>query len=83
MVQCIQLYKINLQNMINLIEKAMELWNTTLILQHSEGKIEILGVKIHRAIIHAIGLSPLLFCLALDPLSNLIYEQGRGYTRIK
>ena len=46
MIKCMQLYKINPQ-IIKLIEKAMELWNTTIILQHSEGKFEILGVKMH------------------------------------
>ena len=58
-----QIYKISPQ-IINLIEKAMDLWNTTLILQHSEGKIEIPGVKIRRGIFQGDNISP-LFCLAL------------------
>ena len=78
MIQCMQQYKINLR-VIKLIEKAMELWNTTLILQHSEGKIEIPGVKIRRGIFQGDSLLCLLFCLGLDPLSNLINEQGHGY----
>ena len=79
MIKCMQIYKINPQ-IIKLIEKAMELWNTALILQHSEGNIKIPDVKIWCGILQGDGLSPLLFCLALDPLSNLINKQRHGYT---
>ena len=40
-----QVYKIDPQ-IVTLIEKAMMLYNTTLILPDLEGKIDILGVKI-------------------------------------
>ena len=60
--------------MIKLFEKAMELRNTTLVLQHLEGKIEMPKVNIRRGIFQGDGLSPLLFCLALDPLSKLFNE---------
>ena len=75
-----QLYKIN-PLIIKLTEKVMDLWTTRLILQHSEGKIEITGVKIRHGIFQGNSLLPLRFYLALDPLSNLIDEQGHGYTR--
>ena len=74
-----QIYKINPQ-IIKLIKKAVELRNTTLILQHSEGNIEIPDVKIRHGIFPGDSLSPLLFYLTLDPLSNLINKQGHRYT---
>ena len=65
---------------MKLIEKAISLWNTTLISLHLEGMIKIPGVKkIRRGIIQGDGLSLLLFCLALDSQSNLINEQEHGY----
>ena len=66
--------------MVTLIERAMMLWNTTLILPYLEGKIEIPGVKIRHGILQGDSLSPFLFCLSVDPLSNLINEQGHGYS---
>ena len=80
-IKCMQVYKIDPQ-IVTLIEKAMMLYNTTLILPDLEGKIDILGVKIWRGILQGDSLSPLLFCLALDPLSNLINKQGHGYNLI-
>ena len=45
MIKCMQIHKNN-PKIIKLIGKAMELWNTTLILQHSEGNIEIPDVTV-------------------------------------
>ena len=81
MIKCMQVYKIHPQ-IVKLIEKAMELWNTTLILQHSEGNIEIPDIKTWHGIFQGDSLYPLLFCLALDPLSNFINEQGHRYNLI-
>ena len=77
-IQCMQVCK-NYPQIVTLIEKAMTLWNTTLILRYLEGKIELPGVKIRRGILQGDSLFSLLFCLALDPLSNLINEQGHRY----
>ena len=79
MIKCKQIYKIN-RKIIKLREKAMELWNTALILQYSEGKIKIPGVKMDCGIFQGDSLSPLRLYLALDPPSKLIREQGHGYT---
>ena len=73
-----QVYNIDPQ-IVTLIDKAMILWNTTLIRPYVEGKIEIPGVKIRQGILQGDSLPPLLFCLALGILSNLINEQGHGY----
>ena len=73
-----QVYKIDPQ-IVTLMEKAMTLWNTTLIQPNLEGKIEIPGVKIRHGIFQGDSLSLLLFCFAVDPLNNLINDQGHGY----
>ena len=49
------------------------------VLPYLKGKFEIPGVKIQRGILQGDNLSPLRFCLALNPPSNLINEQGHGY----
>ena len=73
-----QLYKINHQ-IIKLIEKTIEQWNISLMLQHLERNIEIPGLKLRRGIFQGDSFFSLPFCLLLDPLSNLINEQGLRY----
>ena len=57
----------------------MEKWKTSVILYHQEGKLESREFNIKRGIFQGDSLFSLLFCLALAPLSTLLYETGYGY----
>ena len=57
----------------------MTKWNTDITLRHTKGEINIPNVKIRRGIYQGDSLSPLLFCLTLDPLSKLLKSNNIGY----
>ena len=61
------------------LAQSMKLWRTTLHLEHSNGKIKTRQIKIQRGIFQGDSLSPLLFCLALSPLSKLLKNTNYGY----
>jgi len=48
-------------------------------LYHTEGHIKTGKVAIKRGIFQGDSLSPLLFCLALIPLTNMLNKQGVVY----
>ena len=57
---------------INFLKESMEKWKISVILYHQEGKLESREFNIKRKIFQDDSLSPLLFCLALAPLSTLL-----------
>jgi len=57
----------------------MRMWNVDMILPHQNGEILIEGVKIRRGIFQGDAMSPLLFVLAMNPLSQMIEDLGNGY----
>ena len=65
------------------MEKSMTRWNTTMNLAHSGGTITTDRINIKRGIFQGDSLSPLLFCLALVPLSSQLNETGYGYRMSK
>ena len=77
-IKVLEIYKVS-PVIINFIKTCMQTWQTTLILNHSQGKIEIPNINIECGIFQGDSLSPLLFCLALFPLSKQLNESLRGY----
>ena len=64
------------------IANQLKQWKTDLTLRHNIGDIEIPQVQINRGIFQGDSLSPLLFCIAIDPLSKL-KDQHIGYSLSK
>ena len=77
-LKSLDLYKIS-PVISNFIRGAMSSWKTKLCLSHSEGMIKSNFLNIRRGIFQGDSLSPLLFCLALVPLSNELNNTGSGY----
>ena len=78
MLRCLELYKIH-PKIIQTLAAHMQMWQTSISLSHSKGKITIPEVKIRRGIFQGDSLSPLIFCLAIDPLSKLLKKCRSAY----
>ena len=76
--RCMELYKVS-DNVRGFLENQMSKWETDITLQHVNGSIQIPGVKIQRGIYQGDSLSPLLFCMTIDPLSKILKRKNIGY----
>lgn len=72
------LYGINL-TIVNFVKAAMRTWRTQMSLFHSEGFIQTNEITIKRGIFQGDSLSPLLFCIALAPLTNMLNSERVGF----
>ena len=77
-IKTMKLYKI-CPEITTFIEDSMKSWKTDLQLKYEKGEINIPSVNIKRGIFQGDSLSPLLFILALDPLSRLLNNMNTGY----
>ena len=77
-LKTMSIYKFNYK-MLNFMEKSMKSWNTTICLNHVQGLITTDKIHIKQGIFQGDSLSPLLFCLALVPLTSEINANGCGY----
>ena len=77
-LKTLSIYKFN-NKLINFMEKSMKSWNTTMYLNHVQGIITTEKISIKQGIFQGDSLSPLLFCLAIVPLTSEINASGYGY----
>ena len=61
------------------MKSSMKKWMTTLYLNHDKGTLTSRKININNGIFQGDSLSPLLFCIALAPLSVLINKSGYGF----
>ena len=76
--KCLKMYGIS-PNIEKFIADTMNNWATNLHLKHEAGEIIVRNVSIKRGIFQGDSLSPLLFCLSIDPLSRLLNSKDDGY----
>ena len=57
----------------------MSFWKTNLILSHENGTLRSNPIDVKCGIFQGDSLSPLIFCLALAPLSQILNDTGYGY----
>ena len=74
----INIYKIS-PNIIEFLKESMKHWSINLNLHHTSGSIDINHIKIKTGIFQGDSLSPLLFCMCVDPLSKLLNISKTGY----
>jgi hypothetical protein len=70
LTEILRIYKIHPQ-IIAVLTEAMKKWRTTVTLRRPEREITTNEIKIEKGIFQGDTLSPLWFCLAVNPLSNL------------
>lgn len=77
LLKVLDIYKVHPQ-LLSFLKIAMINWTTRL--QTSERTTETPPIRIQRGIFQGDALSPLWFCLALNPLSTCLNTSGIGYS---
>lgn len=77
--QVVKIYHLD-PNIVNFCTETMKTWKTRMILNSSEGFKESRAINIRTGIFQGDSLSPLLFCMALIPLTNELNETKTGYS---
>ena len=67
------------EKLIKFMEASMSNWKTTMKLFYNDGCITTDQIRIKRGIFQGDSLTPLLFCLALVPLTSELAASGYGY----
>ena len=79
LINVLKLYKID-NHMISFLESTMASWRTSIKLQVPGGNcIETNSIPIRRGIFQGDSLSPLWFCLAMNPLSSQLNSTRYGF----
>ena len=74
----IELVGVN-SKIVSFCKLSMEKWNTRLILKTKQEVMQSQPIQIRRGIFQGYSLSPLLFCIALIPLTNELNRADCGY----
>ena len=77
-IKALEMYKVS-PTIVKFLKESMNAWSTTLVLNHSQGTNTFPDIDIACGIFQGDSLSPLLFCLALFPLSTQLNNAQRGY----
>ena len=76
-LKTLQMYRFN-EKLNKFLETSMRNWKTTMKLCYNDGCITTDQIKIKRGIFQGDSFSPLLFCLALVPLTSELATSGYG-----
>lgn len=82
LLEVLKIYKVN-PTLIQFLQTALVHWEVTLKLRTTNVDIATGPIRIRRGIFQGDSLSPLWFCLALNPLSNMLNERNGGYGIVK
>jgi hypothetical protein len=74
----IELVGVN-SKIVRFCKLSMEKWNTSLFLKTKQEVMQLQPIQIRRGIFQGDSLSPLLFCIALIPLTNKLNRAVCGY----
>jgi hypothetical protein len=80
--ESLNLYKVD-PIIVRFILVLMKTWRTRMILPHANGSIETDEIKIETGIFQGDTFSPLLFCLTINPLSNILKRAQLGFKTLK
>ncbi|XP_026737509.1 uncharacterized protein LOC113500810 [Trichoplusia ni] len=78
LIKILQIYRINFK-LIEFLSSIMTRWKTTLQLNYNRDTIISRQISIRKGIYQGDSLSPLWFCLALNPLSSMLHRSRVGY----
>ena len=78
LLQCLQLHKIS-PVLCGFLSRVMKSWRTSMVLSCGNSTIKTRLMQIRRGIFQGDSFSPLLFCMALNPLSKELNRTGYGY----
>ena len=77
-LKTLQLYRFN-EKLIKFVETSMTNWKATMKLCYNDRCITTDQIKIKRGLLQGDSILPLLFCLALVPLTSELATSGYGY----
>jgi hypothetical protein len=78
LIKVLEIYKIDTQ-LINFLQNTMNTWNTTIHIHTNTHNIKTNQIHIRNGIFQGDSLSALWFCIALNPLSNMLNKTTHGY----